>query len=179
MLFRGRKGYIVWGIVLIAVGWISCAFINRLLSQYETGGGSNAITVYGVLLFLFGAVVFAGFLILAGGIIYNIYVTAHNNRVFDENEDVEYLATCINCGNDVIANLRNVRFGRNYPEGYVVCPFCKKPCTWNLFDVITEEDGDSAEEPFEEEPEEEFEEEPDEEFEEDSGEESEDEETEK
>lgn len=170
MLLRSRKSYIIWGIVLIAVGWISCAFINRLLSQHESGGGSSAITVYGILLFLFGAVVFAGFLILAGGIIYNIYVTAHNNRVFDENEDVEYLATCIYCGNDVIANLRNFRFGRNYPEGYVACPFCKKPCSRNLFDVITEEDGDSAEEPFEEETEEEFEE--------DSVEESDDEETE-
>lgn len=171
MLLRSRKSYIIWGIVLIALGWISRAYIKQLLSIYASAGGGDAQSVYSVLYIIFGIVMFAGILLLSGGIIYNIYVTAHNNRVFDENEDVEYLATCINCGNDVIANLRNFRFGRNYPEGYVICPFCKKPCSRNLFDVITEEDGDSAEEPFEEETEEEFEEEP--------GEESDDEETEK
>ncbi len=171
MLLRSRKSCIIWGIVLIAVGWISRAYIKQLLSIYASAGGGVAQSVYSNLYIIFGIVMFAGILLLAGGIVYNIYVTAHNNRVLDENEDVEYLATCIYCGNDVIANLRNFRFGRNYPEGYVACPFCKKPCSRNLFDVITEEDGDSAEEPFEEEP--------GEEFEEDSGEESDGEETEK
>ena len=154
MLFRSRKGYIIWGIVLIDVGCISRAYIRRLKSLYDFLGGSPSQTVYSVLYVLLDIVAFAGLLILVGGIIYNIYVTGHNNRVLDENEGVEYLATCVHCGNNIIASLGNLRFGKNYPEGYVICPFCKEPCSWNLFDEVTGEDCDSEEEPDPEENEE-------------------------
>ena len=143
MLKRKRVGLIVWGIILSTAGMFF--FILGLVlyniepirhysynsyfgSYYETrNGGYLAMALIGVAVFA------GGVIMLVFGIRNAVKTTRYNNTVMSHNE--VYFANCVFCGRPITCALKDFIPHRNYPEGYITCPFCRRPLSRNVFSV--------------------------------------------
>lgn len=121
MYRKRRVGLIVWGCILLVLG-LPFAII----------GLSEEIWIVAVVWLLPGAS------LLTGGIINAVLVTKHNNNLTQSNRGMIYYANCLYCQRPISVKLNEFIIHRNYPEGYVDCPFCKQHISRNAFVQVNE-----------------------------------------
>ena len=68
-------------------------------------------------------------------------VQKHNDEYSKKYKDKRYITTCFNCKREVKVRPEQFQPHRNYPEGYVYCPFCRKPLSKRAFDAIDEQEN--------------------------------------
>ena len=110
-----KIGLIVWGAIMAVIGLI---FLS-------TGRGVAGFIVLG-LMFLAG-----GGVMLAFGIRNAVLVTRKNTALL--NDGKLYAAYCPYCRSEIRAQTRNFAVHRNFPEGFMYCPVCRKPISRNAF----------------------------------------------
>ncbi|MBR3039475.1 MAG: hypothetical protein IKI20_02295 [Lachnospiraceae bacterium] len=115
MYRRTKVGLIIWGAIISGVGAIVLA----------AGGGIAGAIVLGF-----------GCCFLIPGIILAITTSVHNNNVKTDNAGCSYVANCIYCGHPINVKVGSFQPHRNFPEGYVYCPVCKKPISKNAFTKV-------------------------------------------
>lgn len=115
MMQRARVGMIVWGAIFCVI-----ALVLVFTSVWPLA-----------ILFTIGGVLFLIF-----GIRSSARASKNNDAVMADNRT--FYARCHHCGSEVIAHSRNFRLHGRYPEGYVLCPVCKKPLSKNAFTVMTD-----------------------------------------
>ena len=88
-----------------------------------------------------------GFLVLAvgvaltvAGIVVNAGVKKENRRFLQTYEGKVFIGTCHHCDHEVECYAEDFQEHRNFPEGFVYCPVCKKPLSINAFSVFDEGD---------------------------------------
>ena len=124
----GKKIMIMIGIVLVMSGSILLIGIYR---------GAIIGDFYG-LICGWGATVGGVALIIAGFI--GIYKTKKRKEEFEKQYSGKIYSTqCLFCKRTVKSDRFAFRMGRYYPEGYIRCPYCKKPLSFNLFDEVKKE----------------------------------------
>lgn len=118
MLRRKRVGMIVWGVIFLL-------FAILVMISYQDEYMSNLIL---------GGVIMAGGLgLLVPGIILSIRVSVTNNRILNENKGFTYVTNCPFCGRSVGCKIQDFQKHKRYPEGFLYCPVCKHPISFNAF----------------------------------------------
>ena len=129
MLRRTRKGLIIWGAVLLAYSFmifVVYAFAGNGWQNRDLSTKAGAIVMF--LLAFFGGVV-----MLTCGIINAVLTAKHNRELINQN--LVFITDCMFCGRTVNCGIQDFRPHRRYPEGYTLCPFCKRAVSKNAFGV--------------------------------------------
>ena len=77
-----------------------------------------------------------GLILLTIGIINASIVSNYNKRLFWENMGHSYTTNCTSCSNPVRVKVQDFKQNRNYPEGFVYCPICKKAISKSAFEKV-------------------------------------------
>lgn len=115
MMQRKRVGLIVWGAIFCFIALVCLFTIWPLAIPFAVGG----------------------VLFLVFGIKSSARVSQNNEAVMADNRT--FYGRCHHCGREVTAQSRNFMLHGRYPEGYVLCPICKKPLSKNAFVVMTDQ----------------------------------------
>jgi len=121
MLRSRRTGMIVWGAIIV-FGGIMMATL--LFSGTELSRSTGIIGI---------VMIIGGGLLLGFGIAGAVKASKHNSALIAEGKT--YIGKCVSCGNPIKATIRDFRPHGRFPEGYMVCPVCKKPVSKNAFNV--------------------------------------------
>ncbi len=113
MLKRMNFGWIIWSGIFLLFGLFSISSKN---------------TAY---LGIISLVISAIFVIV--GIKNCIQTAKENKRIEEKYRGLVFRTNCIHCGYFIEADLHSFQPHRNYPEGFVYCPVCKKPVSKNAF----------------------------------------------
>lgn len=95
----------------------------------------SPIRMLSIIFFALGGILFIV------GIINAITTSKYNERYLQRYQGKAFITTCHFCNHEVICRAEDFREHRNYPEGYVYCPVCKKPLSINAFRVVNEGRG--------------------------------------
>ena len=76
----------------------------------------------------------------AAGIVKDVRVAKNNRQIENDSKEWCCRCICIYCHNTVYSELTEFASHRNYPEGYIYYPYCKKPLSKNLFEYIRAEE---------------------------------------
>lgn len=131
-----RPGMIVWGIILILIGTI-------ILAAFLPS--AKVVNTRAIIIFLGGLFILAGVILLIAGIIFNAKRGSANRQVYAQNRDKIMVGTCVHCHNPVSARIVDFRTHKNYPEGFIYCPICKKPISVRAFHAMDK--GDMPQQP--------------------------------
>ena len=123
---RTSKVPVVFGIILFVIAF--------LIFLFTIGSNDSSTRLGGLILAL---------LFFIPCIILFISAGVSSNRVQKENEefsqkyeDKRFVTTCFNCGHEVTARAEQFAQHRNYPEGFIYCPICRKPLSIRAFKVV-------------------------------------------
>ena len=76
-----------------------------------------------------------GATMLGFGILNAVKTTKYNNEIMSRTE--VYCTNCIYCSRPITCALKDFKAHKNYPEGFVYCPFCNRPVSKNTFNIIS------------------------------------------
>ena len=139
MLKRKKVGLIVWGVILSAIGGVLIPLMMMSAPDFFSDSGNRSSLVFWIVTAVMLAI--GGTLMLVFGIVNAVKVSRYNNRILSETKDLIYIATCFNCGYQISAKYMDFTPHSRYPEGFVYCPVCKKPCSRNVFRAYKQEPG--------------------------------------
>ena len=128
MLKQGRPGLVLIGTLQLVLGTISLAVA---ISLRDNSG-----------LFLPLIMLVAGLICLIAGISSMVSARKYNESIKEAYREIRFVAKCIYCGRPVVARVSDFSPHRNYPEGFVYCSCCKKPCSKHLFEEINKKNVD-------------------------------------
>ena len=126
---RKRVGLVVWGSILVTMGLFLLLSVAVTKNGWSMRSGMEMTT-------------FALFLLLGGGILLGfgirnfVLVSKYNNALENENAGITYCMNCFYCNYPVSVTYRDFQPHRRYPEGFIYCPFCKRPLSKNAFQRI-------------------------------------------
>ena len=123
-LKRKRIGLIVWG--AIVSGFALSCIISAILSSVN-------LTGLVVIVILYLCLLAGGIAMLVGGIINVSRVSQYNQQVLAEENRYYYAGVCPHCQHPVSCGFSSFSPHRRYPEGFIYCPYCKRPISKNLF----------------------------------------------
>ena len=115
MLKRNRIGLLVWGTLVFTVGTVFIGSEVPFLAWMLMLGGATMLTF---------------------GIILLVKTTKYNNQLRAEYQNMILTTNCLHCGRQVDTNLESFVTHRNFPEGFIYCPICKKPISRNAFTAV-------------------------------------------
>ncbi len=132
MIKRKKIGMIVWGSILFVIGTVfMLGCIINATSRYGYRGNDNIVFLSLGILFYVGAA-----LLLAFGIRNVVLVSKNNRRVEEENRGILYQTNCFTCGAPVQVDIYAFQPHGRFPEGFVYCPYCKRPLSKNVFQAL-------------------------------------------
>lgn len=115
MLQKYNKGLIIWGIILSVLGTI----VSRL---------HRSASIFFCIIFFSMATIF-----IIIGVITNIKIYNHNKIVKEDDKKWQYQTECIYCHQTITCIPSDFKPHYRYPEGFVYCPYCKKPVSKRVF----------------------------------------------
>ena len=115
---------IVWGSILLIIGLY---FVLMGFAGAAGESGLAPLLVIGAMLSL------GGVLLLVFGILNAVKTTKYNNELISRNEI--FTTNCIYCGRPLSCTVKDFKYHRNYPAGYVDCPYCRGHVSRNAFSV--------------------------------------------
>ena len=135
---KKRIGLVIWGSILTGLFFLS---LLVFLADYRAGTSVSGTINRGLFFeYILGFVLLLlipGNVMLVLGIINCVKVSAYNNsiagKVIDRNLGT-YYGRCYGCGTKISAKYRDFRKHKNYPEGFVYGPICRRPCSIKLFE---------------------------------------------
>lgn len=120
-LKRQRPGALIIGIILLAIGITVGVFFIFL--NYEV--------IWMILLLI------PGIAVIVAGIIRIKTISAHNAAVRSDALNYNYVTNCVHCQRPLSVKITDfIIHRRNFPEGYVDCPFCKQHVSKNAFTQV-------------------------------------------
>ncbi len=137
MLKRKRIGLIVWGVILTVFGFFMLLGSGEILQNVYKGD----LLQTSVWIIIVVSLLLGGTLMLVFGIVNAVKVSRYNNRILEANRDIIYITTCYNCGYQISAKFTDFTPHSRFPEGFVYCPVCKKPCGKNAFRAYKQDNG--------------------------------------
>ena len=87
------------------------------------------------------ALLIVGVVLIIVGIINVITTNNYNKQYLQRYRGKVLISTCYFCHHEVVCYAEDFHEHRNYPEGYVYCPVCKKPLSMNAFRIVNEGRG--------------------------------------
>ena len=122
---------IVWGSILLGIGLYMMILSYAFSTDSAVSDASAGLPV----LIIGGMITAGGVLLLVFGIISAVKTTKYNNEIISRNE--LFTTNCIYCGRSLSCTVKDFKYHRNYPAGYVDCPYCRGHISRNAFAVNT------------------------------------------
>ena len=132
---------IIVGIILMVLGCASVLF--GLFGNKNFMESEQTFFIFILLAIVGGSLFIAGLVLVIVFGVRKARVKAGNRQYMEAQKYYrgKTLATnCIYCGRQVTAYAEDFHSHRNYPEGFIYCPVCKKPLSINAFDIVDDID---------------------------------------
>ena len=123
---KHHNGIWIFGTIILIIGAI------QLIVAIHKHNGITFLMILGILGLCLGLA------LIVSGLVTSISATRYNKRYLQEHRDKIFIATCHHCHNEVECSAEDFEEHRNFPEGFVYCPICKKPLSANAFDEYDE-----------------------------------------
>lgn len=140
MLKRKRIGMLITGAIITLMFFFFATSIVlgviaswKDLSPNDSGTTLGIIIMYSVFILLPLSVGIPLFII---GLISTIKACKYNKEKMIEGETLQ--TTCFHCNNVVIVDRVQFASHRRFPEGFIYCPYCSKPLSYNVFTVCND-----------------------------------------
>ena len=127
---RTSKAPVIIGVILCVISILVFLFTIGSYDKNTRIGG----LIIALIFFIPSLILFISALITSNN------AQDYNDEYSKKYENKRFVTTCFNCGHEVRVRVEQFSEHRNYPEGYVYCPICKKPLSKKLFEVVDEKE---------------------------------------
>lgn len=126
---KQKPALLIWGIIIFVAGLaLGISALVEMIGGYPIGA---------ILIFL--ACIAPGAGMIVGGVIKLKKTAEYNAAIRSDAYNYSYTTSCVHCGRTFSVKITDfIIHRRNYPEGYVDCPFCKQHVSKNAFTQVKE-----------------------------------------